>query len=107
MDYYRRILQALEEYFVESNWRKLFLEGGCFWLADRLHRGIRDSRFMINRQKEHCALYFEGGLYDVTGKIPIQNFYLAGKRDICYMRKHYVPRFDVGKLEQYLDAVAV
>lgn len=107
MDYYKNVLAALENYFSDRNWKILFLEGGCYWLANRLHQKIQDSWFMINRQAEHCALFFNGGLYDVTGKISTRNFRVAGERDICFMQKNYVPRFDVEKLEQYLCAVIV
>lgn len=107
MEYYLKVLRALEDYFVDCNWRKLFLEGGCYWFADRLHQGILNSCFMINRQAEHCALFFDGGLYDVTGKIPPLHFRMAGERDICFMKKNYIPHFDVKKLEQYLRTVGV
>lgn len=102
MYFYKMILNILEDYFEESGWKKLFLNGGCYWLADTLHQGITGSRIMINRIEEHCALYFENGLYDVRGKISARDFHIAGEREISFMKKNYIPHFDVNRLEQYL-----
>lgn len=102
MEYYRRVLEALEHYFRGNGWQKKFLNGGCFWLASILHQGIDGSVFMINRAEEHCALYFENGLYDIRGRISAQNFHPASEREISFMKKNYVPKFDVKKLEEYL-----
>lgn len=107
MDYYKAVLEALERYFNHANWKKLFLTGGCYWLADLLSHGIDGSVIMINRVEEHCALYFEHGLYDVRGRISPENFREAGERDIRFMKKNYVPKFDVEKLERYINAVSV
>lgn len=57
---------------------------------------------MINRVEEHCALFFESGLYDVRGKISTKNFWVAKEKDIQYMEKHYIPRFDIISVEKYL-----
>ena len=102
MEYYRRVLEALEHYFRGNGWQKNFFNGGCFWLASILHQGIDGSVFMINRVEEHCALYFENGLYDIRGWISAQNFHPASEREISFMKKNYVPKFDVKKLEEYL-----
>lgn len=67
MEYDQEILNALQNYFHAYNWKKLFLHGGCYWLAEVLHQGIPSSDIMINRMEAHCALYFEHGVYDVTG----------------------------------------
>lgn len=104
VDFYATVLTILENYFAESGWKKLFLNGGCYWLADTLHQGIDRSRIMINRMEEHCALYFENGLYDVRGRISSKGFYAAGEREINFMKKNYIPKFDVKRLEQYLRA---
>lgn len=106
MDYYRKMMEALAAYFGKRGWEKLFLTGGCFWLANMLHQGIRDSVLMINRTEEHCALYFSGGLYDVRGRISCRNFHAATEREISFMKKNYLPKFDTARLEQYLETVA-
>lgn len=102
MDYYQKILKALENYFTKANWKNLFMEGGCYWLADTLHRGIPGSYLIINRSEEHCGVYFENGLYDIRGRISARLFRKAKERDICFMKKNYIPKFQVENLEQYL-----
>lgn len=102
MQYYQTILNLLEQYFSDKNWKKLFLSGGCYWLADLLHQGIDGSVIMINRIEEHCALYFEHGLYDVRGRISAKNFHEAGEREIRFMKKNYRPKFDTDRVVQYL-----
>ena len=57
MNYYDQVLYALECYFADRRWKKLFLRGGCYWLANMLHQGIKGSIIMINRVEEHRALY--------------------------------------------------
>ena len=42
------------------------------------------------------------GLYDIRGRISVKNFYPASEREISFMKKNYVPKFDVKKLEEYL-----
>lgn len=102
MQYYELMLEALQSYFHRENWKELFLHGGCYWLANALHQGIPSSVIMINRIEEHCALYFEHGLYDVRGRISMKDFAPARERDISFMKKNYIPRFSVEELEQYL-----
>lgn len=103
MQYYRKIMNLIETYFKEKNWQKYFLKGGCYWLADFLNHGIKDSVIMINRMEEHCAIYFCGGLYDVTGRISAKNYVVAGKKEIFFMKKNYVPKFDTHEVLRYLE----
>lgn len=103
MAYYKKILKILEEYFNSPDWKRFFQHGGCYWLADYLHQGIKDSIIMINRMEEHCALYFDGNLYDVNGKISKKNFYVAGDKEISFMKKNYIPKFDSEELERYIE----
>lgn len=102
MNEYRKMMEALASCFSEKGWEKLFLNGGCFWLANMLHEKIQGSVFMINRIEEHCALYFEGGLYDVCGRISMKNFHIASAREISFMKKNYIPKFNTKALERYL-----
>ncbi len=102
MEYYLRVVRTLEHYFGSKDWRKLFLDGGCYWLANLLHEGIPYSWIMINRCEEHCAVYFENGLYDIRGKISSRNYMYVTEKDISFMKKNYVPHFDISSLEDYL-----
>lgn len=102
MEVYIELLQLLENYFGKKDWKKYFLQGGCYWFADYLHKRIRNSVLMINRQEEHCAIRLEDGVYDVRGKISSYGFHPATEREIVFMRKNYVPQFDVEALEEYM-----
>lgn len=101
---YAGLLGALERYFHGGEWKRLFLRGGCYWFADILHREIEYSKIMINRADEHCAICFGGGMYDITGRIGMKNFHVASEREIQFMKKNYIPKFDADKLEQYLES---
>ena len=103
MEIYNELLQAIGTYFGEKDWKKYFLAGGCYWFANYLHLKIQDSVLMINRVEEHCALHFENGLYDVSGRISSSGFHVATEREISFMQKNYVPKFDVALLENYLE----
>lgn len=105
--YYIKVLKLLESYFSDKNWKSLFLNGGCYWLAETLHRGIDNSQIMINRVDEHCALAFENGLYDITGRISAKNFHRASQRENNFMKKNYIPKFNTKMVEQYLAGVMV
>lgn len=103
MDYYEQVMDALREYFEatgKKDWEKLFLNGGCYWLAEKLCRGIPGSYLVINRMEEHCAVWIEGGVYDVRGKISGKNFRRATERDISFMRKNYVAGEEVKEAEK-------
>lgn len=57
---------------------------------------------MINRVEEHCAIRLSDGLYDVRGKISSYGFHRATDREISFMKKNYIPKFDTIMLEEYL-----
>lgn len=102
MDNYKVLVYALENYFNEKDWKKNFLYGGCYWFAEFLHQRIPGTYLMINRDIEHCALYLCGTVVDVQGIIPSKGFHRASEREISFMKKNYVPKFDVDALEEYL-----
>lgn len=102
MNVYMRIIFLLREYFAQ-NTEDLFLSGGCYYLADLLHKEIPSSHIMINRWKEHCATQIESyGIYDITGKISPYQFSYATARDIAFMKKNYIPRFNTEVLSAYV-----
>ena len=103
MEIYLKTLELLEGYFNTKEWKNYFLQGGCYWFADYLHKRIKDSVLMINRQEEHCSIRLTDGLYDVRGRISAYGFHPASEREICFMRKNYIPKFDVNLLETYLE----
>ena len=101
-DIYKKILGLLKSYFNCNNWENLFLNGGCYWLANFLHDRISETYLVINRVDEHCALSISGKVYDVTGEISGRNFHRASDREISFMKKNYKPKFDVVELSDFL-----
>lgn len=70
---------------------------------NRLERNPRDNygvRQKIKREIE--SIRKANGVYDVTGRISGKNFHEATQREISFMKKNYIPRFDVKNLEGYL-----
>lgn len=53
--------------------------------------------------EEHCAMLLSDGLYDMRGKIASYGFHRANERGISFMKKNYIPKFDVKMLEQYTE----
>lgn len=103
MDVYWKIISLLREYFGEDT-KEMFLSGGCYYLADVLHKEIPSSHIMINRWKEHCATQIERyGIYDITGRVSAYGFCYATPRDIAFMKKNYIPKFDKEVLSPYLQ----
>ena len=100
MEIYLKTLELLESYFNTKEWKQYFLQGGCYWFADYLNQRICDSVLMINRMEEHCALLLSDGLYDVRGEC--QGFHRATEREISFMTKNSIPKFDVEMLEKHL-----
>ena len=62
---------------------------------------------MNNRVEEHCALCLKNGVYDVRGKISPYGFHPATEREISFMKKNYIPKFDVSIVEEYLSNSSV
>jgi len=63
---------------------------------------LKFEKKTIHRRTNHCALDFSNGVYDVTGGISPHNFHIASAREICFMKKNYIPAFDTEKLERYI-----
>lgn len=101
---YENVINLLKIYFPEHQVKELFLEGGCFWLANFLHHRIENSFILFDKEKEHCGIEFQNNLYDITGKISRRGYFIASDEQLEYMKKNYRPNFDVTKLTKYLDA---
>ncbi len=102
LEVYRKCVQKMKEYFGERFDEQLFLQGGCYWFAEFLHRHTMQSFIMMNKEQEHCAIEIGNDLYDITGKIPKRGYKWATRRNIEYMKKQYKPSFNVTRLERYL-----
>lgn len=103
---YIRIISLLKEYFRGiDNWKKLFLHGGCYWLASLIQSRVEGSYLVVNRVKEHCAVCIDSRVYDVTGQIDKGGYHRASDREISFMKKAYGPlRFDSSELLNYINS---
>ena len=99
---YDLIISLLSSYFNRRDWRKMFLSGGCYWLANYLCSIIPNSYLVRNMNWEHCAICVNGKVYDVTGRISSKDFHKATNAEIELMQKEYVPSFNTKNREQYL-----
>lgn len=81
----------------------MFTKGGCYWLAKTLHQYIPGSEIVFNRRAQHCACWFDNGVYDISGRISGTGFYPATSRDMDYMKKHFVPYFDVKPIGEHVE----
>ena len=102
MDIYYNIIQKIKIHF-PTTWKEKFLQGGCFWLADYIHKNIPESIIMVNWQAMHAAIQINQKLYDITGNISKNNFHHASPQDINYMKKHFIPNFDTTKLKEFIE----
>lgn len=105
MDTYYKVIIAIRQFYKGKDVNDLFLYGGCYWLANYLCSNIPGTYIMINRVQEHCATTIEHGLYDITGKIGKKDYTHATNRQIQFMKKNYIPKFNVKELEQYLKTM--
>lgn len=105
MKIYKKLISAVSEYFAGKDVQYIFLHGGCFWLASMLHQYIPDSDIVFNRKMQHCACFFNHGVYDIRGRIFSEGFAIASRKDMEYMRKHFVPPFDVEAVSSYLREI--
>lgn len=102
---YEKLTDAIQSFFAGRDVRYLLLHGGCYWYAGILHRYISDSVIVFNRTLQHCACFFHHGVYDIRGRISKQGFAAATGKDLNYMQKHFIPCFDTGAAEEYIEQV--
>lgn len=105
MESFEKVILTIQSYFSGRDILQLFLHGGCYWLAMTLHQYIPDSVIVFNRKMQHCASFFDNGVYDIRGRIPSGGFCIATMEDLKYMEKHFIPDFDADALQTHLDAI--
>lgn len=99
---YEKLIAAVKQYFAGRDVRYMLLHGGCYWLASTLHEYISGSDIVFHQQMQHCACAFDRGVYDIRGRISGRGFMIATARNMEYMKKHFVPCFDVEAINRYL-----
>ncbi len=67
-----------------------FTHGGSFELYKVVHQYFKDCKCMMQKDLKHCAIEYQGILYDANGIIENpQNFFLAQKEDFEYMERNF------------------
>lgn len=72
--------------YLDGDVKHYFLNGGCYEFAKVLKNYARESRFVINKESNHCGILHLGNIYDATGKVDKkEKFHIATKEDKEYM----------------------
>lgn len=80
-----------------------FIKGGCYEFAKVIKEYISKSQIVINKNSDHCAISYNGNIYDATGKInDLTDFKVADSEDIKYMEA----RFGIPEL-QYVNNLTI
>ena len=75
---------------LDGNAKYYFLNGGCYELAKVLKKYIPNSKIVINNESDHCAILYNGKIYDASGIIEGRsNFKIANNEDIEYMEDKF------------------
>ena len=70
----------------EINSKYYFLNGGCYELFKVINHYFPESRCVINKDLNHCAILYNGEIYDITGKIENKKDYrFVISQDIVYL----------------------
>ena len=100
---YETLCQDVMSCFKSGRQAKYYLtHGGCFWFARFVCDRIENAELMISRRLQHCAVGIDGKVYDITGRLDAKWFMPASNSDIQYMRKHFVPCFNIQEIERRL-----
>lgn len=70
----------------EVNSKYYFMHGGCYELYKITKNYFPQVKCMIEINLKHCAIEYQGEIYDATGiRDDVQNFKVATEDDIEYM----------------------
>ena len=81
-----------DDFFYETGLRAddYFLNGGCYELYKIVNHYFPTTKCMVRNDNEHCAVGYEGNVYDATGKLENKDeFRLASEDDIKYMSDNF------------------
>lgn len=82
---FEEIKNELYHFHKESD----FLTGGCYYFA-KLVTEKYGGQIYINRLLEHCAIMYQGKLYDIKGQIKnIEGFHLIKPWEEKMCKKEY------------------
>lgn len=97
------------DFFLEQqvNSRYYFLYGGCYELYKIVNHYFKESQCVINKNTKHCAILYNGEIFDITGKVKDKEQYrLAEKTDIDYMENFFGIDIKELKNETIIDEIS-
>ncbi len=100
---HEKLVLTLKMIFKGRDVNLIFMHGGCYWFAEMLKKYIPCSEIVFNRKLQHCASYFNNGVYDIRGRIMSDGFFVASAKDIAYMKKHFIPCFDTETVKRNVE----
>lgn len=91
--------------------RYYFLNGGCFDLYKIVHHYFNDANAWIRKDLKHCAIEYQGKLYDASGIIenPLI-FFPAKEEDLLYMERQFgleIKGLEPEQIEKEIDQCRV
>ena len=72
-----------------ANTKLFYLSGGCYDLAKIIRTFVPEAQIVINGNSDHCAILYNGIVYDARGEIDYTGFKIADENDIAYMENHF------------------
>ena len=66
-----------------------FTHGGCYELYKIVKHYYQECECMVPNSLTHCAIGYQGKLYDATGEIDGNNYHKATLEDIEYMERSF------------------
>lgn len=88
---------------IEKRTEYVMLHGGCFWFAWKLSSMIPEAKLMYHPVNNHCALWFDGKLYDFSRELDMSGFREPEGEEHMYLYNHFAPRFDAKKLSVFVE----
>lgn len=84
-----------------------FMHGGCYELYKIVKNYFPQVQCMIENSFEHCAIGYEGKIFDATGiRQDVSNFQVATEEDIEYMDNRFglnLKNLEVSKIIQEIN----
>lgn len=96
-DFIKEIINiANEEVYEDDGYedaRDIFLCGQCYEFAKVLNHYITNSFIVINQNNDHCAVQFQGRIYDANGDVTDKFIgHIATEKDInCFENNFSIP----------------
>lgn len=91
----------------EMNAWYYFMHGGCYMLFKIINHYLPETKCMVKKTLDHCAIYYNGLLYDASfEQLDINEYYLANDIDFEYMEENFGPIENRLSAEQYIEEIA-